>query len=161
MCDKVDHQSSSSPCALSLLSEEFSLTNNATNKGFHSNWFLSRNSSASNVLGCRLHCDGQNTCLAIKKSLSLSFDVGRRKLVLMYSPLSILLCRYWCLSTLPANNNPISSSSPGWPMCWAGSNRSFTAGTPCQLRVSSLLDCILVMTAAKCLLWMISACLPR
>ena len=36
-CVKVDHQSSSSPCTLSLLSEEFSLTKNATSKGFHSN----------------------------------------------------------------------------------------------------------------------------
>ena len=32
-CFKVDHQSSSSPCSLSSLSEAFSLTTNATNNG--------------------------------------------------------------------------------------------------------------------------------
>ena len=48
-CFKVDHQSSSSPCSLSSLSEAFSLTTYTTNEGFHSNCFLFRNSSASNV----------------------------------------------------------------------------------------------------------------
>ena len=95
-CVKVDHQSSSSssPSSLSLLSEEFSLTTNASNEGFHSVRFLFRNSSASNVLGCRLQRDGQNTHLAIEKSLSTSFDVDSRKLVLMYALLAFLLCRH-------------------------------------------------------------------
>ena len=92
-CVKVDHQSSSSPCSLSLLSEVFSLTTNATNEGFHSVQFLFRNSGASNVLGCKLRCDGQNTHLAIEKSLSTLFDVGSRKLVLMYALLAFLFCR--------------------------------------------------------------------
>ena len=133
----------------------FSLTTNATNEGFHSVWFLFRNSSASNVLGCRLQCDGQNTHLAIEKSLSTLFDVGSRKLVLMYALLAFLLCRHWHLSTLPANNNPLSSSSPGRSMYWVGINRSFTKGSSYQVRVSSLLDCILMMADSKCLLWII------
>ena len=91
-CFKVDHQSSSSPCSLSSLTEAFSLTTYATNEGFHSNCFLFRNSSASNVLGCKLQRDGQNTCLAME-NLSTSFDVGSRKLVLMYTPLAFSLCR--------------------------------------------------------------------